>query len=160
MGTKIYHTFWKLHLTTHLCNRNQTTIHHPNWTPITYSALADQTMFALASCAEKARPVKVDGEPPPKGWRFVRGNDKPRLMGVASHVLSRWYISMMTENPQGIMHLRWCKNSVINSSRDSSDSSHWFCDLSSQAIKFRVWSGSFRPNKFLVTKTLLYLFQI
>ena len=25
---------------------------------------------------------KVDGAKPPKRWRFVRGNDKPRLMGV------------------------------------------------------------------------------
>ena len=35
--------------------------------------------------------VKVDGATP-KRWRFVRGHDKPRLMGVASHLLSRWYI--------------------------------------------------------------------
>ena len=28
----------------------------------------------------------------PKRWRFVRGHDKPRLMGVASHLLSRWYM--------------------------------------------------------------------
>ena len=34
--------------------------------------------------------VKVDGATP-KTWRFVRGHDNPRLMGVASHLLSRWY---------------------------------------------------------------------
>ena len=37
--------------------------------------------------------VKVDGlRNSQVRWRFVRDHDKPRLMGVASHLLSRWYI--------------------------------------------------------------------
>ena len=35
-----------------------------------------------------------------KRWRFVRGHDEPRLMGVASHLLSRWYI--LLSKPFGI----------------------------------------------------------
>lgn len=34
--------------------------------------------------------VKVDGSTL-KRWRFVGGHDKSRLMGVASHLVSRWY---------------------------------------------------------------------
>ncbi len=39
--------------------------------------------------------VKVDGATPQnqKVSSFVRCHDKPRLLGVASHLLSRWYIS-------------------------------------------------------------------
>ena len=36
----------------------------------------------------------------PERWRFVRGHEKPRLMGVASHLLSRWYINHVINNYQ------------------------------------------------------------
>ena len=43
---------------------------------------------------EKHHSERIDGirSPLPKGGEFVRGHDQPRLMGVARHLLSRWYI--------------------------------------------------------------------
>ena len=111
------------------------TIHHPSWTPINLLSFGRSDNVCLSKlCGESPARERIDGEPPTKRLAiWIRGHDKPRLMGVAPrHLLSRWYISMMTKNPQGIMHLRWCKISAINSSRDSSD--------------------SFRPNNFLWPK--------
>ena len=54
----------------------------------------------------------------PKRWRIVRGHDKPRLMGVASHLLSRWCkIWLMSDSQVKLMmqqllqwNIFWNKN--------------------------------------------------
>ena len=61
-----------------------------SWTINRQDLQPSKTVFLLLRSSKNYTVVKVDAATP-KRWRFVRGYDKPILMGVASHLLSRWY---------------------------------------------------------------------
>ena len=49
--------------------------------------MSGSATFLIKHCGER---IDVDRHSQ-VWWRFVRSHDKPRLMGVASHLLCRWY---------------------------------------------------------------------